>query len=171
MENICTREQNTHQKDFLFWIDKIEFWVLVENICAREQKTHQRDFLFWIDKIGFRVLVQNICTREQNTHQKDFLFWIDKIEFWVSLQIICAREKTKKNSSKMDIKNSLRPVRTLAFHQPPALSAEGRSSGKGTDNRSCRTDAAIALRKASNFSSSGMWVLSMLENTDQMYAL
>ncbi len=46
-------------------------------------------------------------------------------------------------------------------------SPAGRSSGEGATADAGATIAAIALRTASNFSSSGMWVLSMLENTDQ----
>ncbi len=65
-----------------------------------------------------------------------------------------------------------KPVRTLTVHQLPGpRSLVGRSSGEEPQPKLERTIAAIALRTASNFSSSGVWVLSMLENTDQMYAL
>ncbi len=77
-------------------------------------------------------------------------------------------ERGRKNPVQKALK---RPVRTLTFHQPPSLSVEWRSSGMGAVNRSFSAHAAIALRKLSNFSSSGICVLSMSENTDQMYAL
>ncbi len=130
--------------------------------------------LFWVlasrsTKLSFGFYCKTFVQESKQTHQKDFLFRIDKIEFWVLLQNICTREK------KILVKNGTQkkydPVRTLTFRQPPALSVEGRSSGNGARNRSCSSIAAIALRKVNNFSSSGVWVLSMLENTDQMYAL
>ncbi len=70
------------------------------------------------------------------------------------------------------LKKGLR-TRQNAHHSsnPTQDPAEGHSSGKGAVNRGWRTNAAIALRIASNFLSSGKWILYEREKTDQMYAL
>ena len=69
-------------------------------------------------------------------------------------------------------KGILEPVRTLSVHHRLRNRQAGRSSSKLPLNPEGRTEAAaIALRTESPESSSGLEVLSMLENTDQMYAL
>ena len=69
-------------------------------------------------------------------------------------------------------KSNVAPVRTLSVHHRLRNEQTGRSSSKLPPNPEGRVEAAaIALRTESPESSSGSKVLSVLENTDQMYAL
>ncbi len=77
-----------------------------------------------------------------------------------------AKQSDQKKSTGEKTRQNARGPSTTGTRSPA-----GRSSGEGLQAEAGATTAAIALRTASNFSSSGMWVLSMIENTDQMYAL
>ena len=63
------------------------------------------------------------------------------------------------------------PVRTLSVHHRLRNGQAGRSSSRPPSPLLEKEAAVFALRTESPVSSSGMKVLSVLENTDQRYAL
>ena len=69
------------------------------------------------------------------------------------------------------IKKRNRPVRTLSVHHRLRNGQAGRSSSKIYPTIAGEVAVVFALRTESHVSSSGVKVMSALENTDQRYAL